>query len=98
WRYSKRRLPPPYRIVAGRGLQDAKRARCRRAPPPGPEHGKESGRRNRPRRVPGPVPGRSGGGVHLDAPALQQILQLAGLVHLADDIAAADELALDIEL
>src|SRR5690606_1448345 len=40
----------------------------------------------------------SGGGAHLDAAGLQQLLQLAGLEHLADDVAAADELALNVEL
>src|SRR3546814_12371486 len=34
----------------------------------------------------------------LDAIALQQLDQFAALVHLADDVAAADELALHIEL
>src|SRR5688572_31202335 len=34
----------------------------------------------------------------LDALALQQVLQLASLEHLAHDVAAADELALHIEL
>ena len=33
-----------------------------------------------------------------DALFLQQVLQFAGLEHLADDIAAADELALHVKL
>src|ERR1700751_5137838 len=36
--------------------------------------------------------------LHRNALVLEQRLQLAGLEHLADDVAAADELALDIEL
>jgi len=36
--------------------------------------------------------------LHRDALAVEQLLQLAGLEHLADDVAAADELALDVEL
>src|SRR5882672_1423379 len=40
--------------------------------------------------------GSSGGRQH--ALILQQLLQFAGLEHLADDVAAADELALDVEL
>ena len=38
--------------------------------------------------------GRGGG----DALLLEQALQLAGLEHLADDVGAADELALHVEL
>jgi hypothetical protein len=40
----------------------------------------------------------SGRGVDRDALVGKQLLQLAGLEHLADDIAAADKLALDVEL
>src|SRR5580700_7507192 len=36
--------------------------------------------------------------LHGEALLLQQALQLAGLEHLADDVAAADELALDVKL
>src|SRR5215472_12217037 len=36
--------------------------------------------------------------VDRDAPVGKQLLQFAGLEHLADDVAAADKLALDIEL
>src|SRR5665213_2579499 len=35
---------------------------------------------------------------HGDALFLEQVLQFARLVHFADDVAAADELALDVEL
>src|SRR6266705_2827161 len=44
--------------------------------------------------------GRSGARafLHGHALVLEQALQLAGLEHLADDVAAADELALDVEL
>src|SRR5579883_3470877 len=38
------------------------------------------------------------GGARLDAFALEEIAQLARLEHLANDVAAADELAFDIEL
>src|SRR5262249_39084224 len=41
---------------------------------------------------------RLGGGGERDALVLHQLLKFAGLEHLADDIAAADELALDVEL
>src|SRR5262245_64800682 len=37
-------------------------------------------------------------GVDRDALVSKQLLQLAGLEHFADDVAAADELALDVEL
>src|SRR5690606_582028 len=37
-------------------------------------------------------------GPGLDALVLEEVLQLARLEHLADDVAAADELALDVEL
>src|SRR5262249_17800382 len=40
----------------------------------------------------------SGRGVDRDALVGEQLLQLAGLEHLADDIATADELALDVKL
>src|SRR5712671_1213747 len=40
----------------------------------------------------------SGCGVDRDALRGKQLLQFAGLEHLADDVAAADELALDVEL
>jgi hypothetical protein len=40
----------------------------------------------------------SGHGLPLDAFLRQEFLQLAGLKHLAHDVAAADELALDVEL
>ena len=38
------------------------------------------------------------GAIETHALVLQQLLQLAFLEHLTDDIAAADELALDVEL
>src|ERR1019366_3390539 len=46
------------------------------------------------------APPGSGGGCRADRDALvgKQLLQLAGLEHLADDVAAADELALDVKL
>ena len=42
----------------------------------------------------------SGRGRRVDGDALvgEQLLQFTGLEHLADDVAAADELALDVEL
>src|SRR3546814_3629517 len=40
----------------------------------------------------------SGGRARLDAAGVQQVGQFAGLEHLADDVAAAHELALDVEL
>mgnify|MGYP003693735643 CR=1 FL=1 len=42
----------------------------------------------------------SGRGCRADGDALvgEQLLQFTGLEHLADDVAAADELALDVEL
>src|ERR1700761_1357137 len=40
----------------------------------------------------------SGGSAGGDALVGEQLLQLTGLEHLADDIAAADELALDVKL
>src|SRR5450756_2641142 len=48
----------------------------------------------------GTEPGRSGRGVglHRHALVLERLLQFAGLEHLAHDVAAADELALHIEL
>src|SRR4051812_9629314 len=39
-----------------------------------------------------------GGGLHRDALVLEQALQLARLEHLPHDVAAADELALDVDL
>src|SRR5262245_20667669 len=46
---------------------------------------------------PGEPPPRSGR-LGVDALAVQQVAQFARGEHLADDVAAADELALDIEL
>src|SRR3954469_11170539 len=40
----------------------------------------------------------SGRGVDRDALVGKELLQFAGLEHLADDVATADELALDVEL
>src|SRR5229473_2503577 len=51
------------------------------------------GRRLNRRSRPPPLCGPGG-----DAVGLEELLQLAGLGHLANDIAAADELTLDIEL
>ena len=39
-----------------------------------------------------------GGALHLDTVGLHQFAQLAGFMHLADDVATADELAFDVEL
>src|SRR5918993_2998896 len=41
---------------------------------------------------------RSGALLNLDALVGEELLQLAGLEHLAGDVAAADELALHVEL
>src|SRR5689334_14551765 len=41
---------------------------------------------------------RLGGRARVDALVLERLLQFAGLKHLADDVAAADELALDVKL
>jgi hypothetical protein len=41
---------------------------------------------------------RSGSAFDAHALLVEEALQLAGLEHLADDVASADELALDVEL
>src|SRR6266567_8215768 len=41
---------------------------------------------------------RGGAGLDRNALVLEEVLQLAGLEHLADDVAAADELTLHVEL
>src|SRR5664279_6351939 len=48
----------------------------------------------------GTARGRSGrgAGLHRHALVLERLLQFAGLEHLAHDVAAADELALHVEL
>src|SRR5579862_645260 len=45
-----------------------------------------------------PVRFRSGGLAHRDAFFLQRLLQFAGLEHFSNNVAAADEFALDVEL
>src|SRR5690348_2133387 len=47
---------------------------------------------------PEPGFGPKGSGADRDALLFEQLLQLAGLEHLANDVAAADELALYVEL
>src|SRR5262249_47230368 len=84
--------------VAGHNRTDARlawltlwRAAARETPPPeSPAH---KGRGNGTERCL-----EGSGGLGVDALAVQEGAQLAGVVHLADDVAAADELALDVEL
>lgn len=46
----------------------------------------------------GRVPGARSGDADGDAVFLEMLLEFAGLEHLGDDVAAADELTLDVEL